>query len=120
MRFASNENYENLNEQLLIELERYHEYRLRQQENLLIYKNQQLDDFADLVLHNSNISVNEIFEENQKLFNQVYLGLLQEEESQLTETQEAIIDNLAFQCFCLLYTSPSPRDRTRSRMPSSA
>ena len=23
-------------------------------------------------------------------------------------------------CFCLLYTSPSPRDRTRSRMPSSA
>ena len=32
----------------------------------------------------------------------------------------------AYQCFwhrltrCLLYTSPSPRDRTRSRMPSSA
>ena len=30
----------------------------------------------------------------------------------------------AFVCerclFCLLYTSPSPRDRTRSRMPSSA
>ena len=27
----------------------------------------------------------------------------------------------AEQCaFCLLYTSPSPRDRTRSRMPSSA
>ena len=24
------------------------------------------------------------------------------------------------QIFCLLYTSPSPRDRTRSRMPSSA
>ena len=23
-------------------------------------------------------------------------------------------------CSCLLYTSPSPRDRTRSRMPSSA
>ena len=30
---------------------------------------------------------------------------------------ESIID--AFIC-CLLYTSPSPRDRTRSRMPSSA
>ena len=26
----------------------------------------------------------------------------------------------AFPCFCLLYTSPSPRDRTRYRMPSSA
>ena len=25
-----------------------------------------------------------------------------------------------FSYFCLLYTSPSPRDRTRSRMPSSA
>ena len=27
---------------------------------------------------------------------------------------------LAKLCSCLLYTSPSPRDRTRSRMPSSA
>ena len=26
----------------------------------------------------------------------------------------------AVEYFCLLYTSPSPRDRTRSRMPSSA
>ena len=26
----------------------------------------------------------------------------------------------AIGCYCLLYTSPSPRDRTRSRMPSSA
>ena len=26
----------------------------------------------------------------------------------------------AYNIFCLLYTSPSPRDRTRSRMPSSA
>ena len=28
--------------------------------------------------------------------------------------------NSSFYYFCLLYTSPSPRDRTRSRMPSSA
>ena len=27
---------------------------------------------------------------------------------------------LALNTICLLYTSPSPRDRTRSRMPSSA
>ena len=27
---------------------------------------------------------------------------------------------IPFFTFCLLYTSPSPRDRTRSRMPSSA
>ena len=29
-------------------------------------------------------------------------------------------DNLGMIKLCLLYTSPSPRDRTRSRMPSSA
>ena len=34
-----------------------------------------------------------------------------------TEVQGGIYLN---QYFCLLYTSPSPRDRTRSRMPSSA
>ena len=29
-------------------------------------------------------------------------------------------DDKLIKYFCLLYTSPSPRDRTRSRMPSSA
>ena len=29
-------------------------------------------------------------------------------------------DKAIINCSCLLYTSPSPRDRTRSRMPSSA
>ena len=32
---------------------------------------------------------------------------------------DAATDNIVFNA-CLLYTSPSPRDRTRSRMPSSA
>ena len=32
----------------------------------------------------------------------------------------AIIETKADRKDCLLYTSPSPRDRTRSRMPSSA
>ena len=31
-----------------------------------------------------------------------------------------IIKNIEKNKVCLLYTSPSPRDRTRSRMPSSA
>ena len=34
-------------------------------------------------------------------------------------TLSYLIDILAYNT-CLLYTSPSPRDRTRSRMPSSA
>ena len=33
---------------------------------------------------------------------------------------ESIIDRKVRHMSCLLYTSPSPRDRTRSRMPSSA
>ena len=37
------------------------------------------------------------------------LGDLDQEEINFLQTE-----------FCLLYTSPSPRDRTRSRMPSSA
>ena len=32
----------------------------------------------------------------------------------------ALLEDRAQPGYCLLYTSPSPRDRTRSRMPSSA
>ena len=35
------------------------------------------------------------------------------------ELMSFLNDNI-YHTFCLLYTSPSPRDRTRSRMPSSA
>ena len=39
---------------------------------------------------------------------------------QLLVTTNAHIGNYGTKNTCLLYTSPSPRDRTRSRMPSSA
>ena len=35
-------------------------------------------------------------------------------------TCKVLVDAIAEYYGCLLYTSPSPRDRTRSRMPSSA
>ena len=38
----------------------------------------------------------------------------------LTAGAILVILSLYQNSFCLLYTSPSPRDRTRSRMPSSA
>ena len=41
-----------------------------------------------------------------------------EERGQRKDISRIVIDNQDFAC--LLYTSPSPRDRTRSRMPSSA
>ena len=39
-----------------------------------------------------------------------------------TETKNQILDHMASELVkdCLLYTSPSPRDSRRSRMPSSA
>ena len=36
------------------------------------------------------------------------------------EARSMLKEKLGMTSFCLLYTSPSPRDRTRSRMPSSA
>ena len=45
----------------------------------------------------------------------VYLDLTHQPEEYLLKKLGAILD-----IYCLLYTSPSPRDRTRSRMPSSA
>ena len=38
----------------------------------------------------------------------------------LKNTVSQMVYKHAISTFCLLYTSPSPRDRTRSRMPSSA
>ena len=40
--------------------------------------------------------------------------------SQVTKNLVALLNSLGESGICLLYTSPSPRDRTRSRMPSSA
>ena len=45
---------------------------------------------------------------------------LQDEHLTEDEKVKRYIDELHRYLHCLLYTSPSPRDRTRSRMPSSA
>ena len=54
-------------------------------------------------------------------------GLEDADTGELSVVQKAVMEEGGFQCafcapgfICLLYTSPSPRDRTRSRMPSSA
>ena len=50
-----------------------------------------------------------------------FVASLATNEVGLSEFQKYIRDLLLpFEPSCLLYTSPSPRDRTRSRMPSSA
>ena len=55
----------------------------------------------------------------------MYLGGLMADEKQITKEQlndwvEKAYWSYLSEYTCLLYTSPSPRDRTRSRMPSSA
>ena len=61
--------------------------------------------------------------------NKLRLDLIKEELNELTEAMnnkdllevaDALTDILYVTYGCLLYTSPSPRDNTTSRMPSSA
>ena len=40
--------------------------------------------------------------------------------SEMIRFRDETVKRLGLNLICLLYTSPSPRDRTRSRMPSSA
>ena len=55
----------------------------------------------------------EIGREEDQLFNPEEMILQEDEFKSREEVWESLYG-------CLLYTSPSPRDRTRSRMPSSA
>ena len=47
----------------------------------------------------------------------IYLSAMEEANYTVAQANAPLDENFKF---CLLYTSPSPRDRTRSRMPSSA
>ena len=55
-------------------------------------------------------------EQRVEVYTQLGLGYMSQ--NRLASAQESLDEALAVNC--LLYTSPSPRDRTRSRMPSSA
>ena len=50
----------------------------------------------------------------------VLYGLMLDRMSLSMKNQWFDTEGRAYIYYCLLYTSPSPRDRTRSRMPSSA
>ena len=63
---------------------------------------------------NPNLYIGEAYM-NEELI--IEKGTIEEFLNLITNCYEDFISNNKF---CLLYTSPSPRDRTRSRMPSSA
>ena len=80
-----------------------------------------------------NLSLDELFFKGRPQWNSLRedpQGTLPEIEKRLIENPEDLGDKLCWvyghlsqddlPLICLLYTSPSPRDRTRSRMPSSA
>ena len=51
----------------------------------------------------------------EKIINEAW-----ENRDNVNQDSEQSLKDTINQMICLLYTSPSPRDRTRSRMPSSA
>ena len=72
-------------------------------------------DFAD----NATANISNYFGEKPSNW-RLDVGSVQDQEFE-EDFDRVILDMLApWECICLLYTSPSPRDRTRSRMPSSA
>ena len=70
---------------------------------------------ADLVVEDGKNFGNKHF---LKIDMQVSIEQLIKQEQE-NESEGVRIEGIPCRC-CLLYTSPSPRDRTRSRMPSSA
>ena len=62
------------------------------------------------------MEISEKNETSEKETNEIFFGVVETPEEDI-ERLEVVTDRYIS---CLLYTSPSPRDRTRSRMPSSA
>ena len=97
--------------------------------SLKIYHGNPLDIFKQLSKENPGIIVyaNRDYEPYAIYRDREINNLLKENGSELISCKDQVIfernevvknDGLPYTC--LLYTSPSPRDRTRSRMPSSA
>ena len=91
----------------------------------------QMDQFTKMQLKQANIKhVSAMIEENELDFSEPLCDLLEDIEfraavrgQELKEFSDDELNKLAIaykDLACLLYTSPSPRDRQKSRMPSSA
>ena len=81
-----------------------------------------------LIFHISHVNADEIYNlikipnlEIYKLKNDNNIRYLSAKGNfKIGANKNITCDKVDINNFCLLYTSPSPRDRTRSRMPSSA
>ena len=73
---------------------------------LLYLKDDQLKDLIEKLF----VSYRETFSDSKKILDKYSIGL----------AHHKVIHLLSMYEGCLLYTSPSPRDRQKSRMPASA
>ena len=93
--------------------------------NLVAYSwgnnNLQEDDeiLISLMEHHSNIVPWQLIA-NAKKCKLIYINIDENGELDLVDFKRKLSTKTKIVSLCLLYTSPSPRDRTRSRMPSSA
>ena len=79
-----------------------------------------LDELMDILTNNFFETTRQVIvSQFQEWAQTVLVDFYVERMADITKTQKEIA-NLAKSKFCLLYTSPSPRDATLSRMPSSA
>ena len=70
-----------------------------------------------------NEDTNELIKSGSKTFTTLdgYKNRLTDDNKKILYSTDEVSQSTALNMWtCLLYTSPSPRDRTRSRMPSSA
>ena len=72
-------------------------------------------DAEKIASKQKQISISEFFEKNKH-----FLGFDTLQRAVITAVKEAVDNSLDACEDCLLYTSPSPRDKRQSRMPSSA
>ena len=77
------------------------------------------DIFRNNIRESTGLGVmaKEFMDKGELVPDQVTIKMLESEVNKHPESSGFIFDGFPR---CLLYTSPSPRDRTRSRMPSSA
>ena len=96
--------------------------RLENATTILIQKAVQGTDYT-LNITRHNVTLNERSYNNALLTLEPSIGKLNETKENVTKQQDRL-NELEMErdtiCTCLLYTSPSPRDRQKSRMPSSA
>ena len=106
------------------ELFKFVDFSLNATDNLGQTETDQIEEFIGTVKPSVELSFTGLRFETEIVAEVEFFQFVQEEFGVVdpriaVETEGALVDNLLF-LSCLLYTSPSPRDATLSRMPSSA